>query len=103
MLRRATYRSRSHAIIAAGVCGVAGIQFAWMAAQSVRADTPGWWTVLYVALAIAAASAAGVLVRKAIRLHREARKPESAPPQRPPDFTTLGNGSDMASRLEHIE
>ena len=70
--RRATYRARSYAIIAAGVCLVAAIQLISMTIAHVRLR--GWTMqpVGYVLFALLACLATVYFVRRAIELHRQA-------------------------------
>lgn len=102
-LRRAIYRSRSHAIIAAGVCTVAGIQLGVMIVREIISGP----SILTIAgyLAGIAISCWGItyFMKRAIQFHREAQRTTLPPPPAPPDFTQLGDGSDVVDRLNRIE
>ena len=91
--RRAAYRARSYAIIAAAVCLVATGQFLWIVRTA----------PLRYAL-FAAASLAGFVyfARMARRLNEEATRPTLAEPVREPDFTSLGDGSEAWKKLNDI-
>ena len=67
-LRRATERSRSHALIAAVVCIVGVIQLAIVIARNVGWN---WRTAIYGAVLLLAGTGAIFFLRKAIALRRE--------------------------------
>ena len=67
-LRRALYRSRSYAIIAAVVCVVAGVQLAIWIINTIRTRSFGW-SLAYTALLIASAIGAAHFYRRAAALH----------------------------------
>jgi hypothetical protein len=91
--RRAAYRARSYAIIAAAVCLVAAGQFVW----TVRA-APVRHAIF------AAASLAGFVyfARLARRLHDETKGSILPNPTTPPDFTGLGDGGEASKKLEDV-
>ena len=91
--RRAAYRARSYAIIAATVCLVATGQFLW----TVR--TAPLKHVLFAATALAGFVYFGRLVR---RLHHEATRSMDREPTTSPDFTGLGDGSEPWKKLEDV-
>jgi hypothetical protein len=103
LLRRATYRSRSHAIIAAAVCAVAAVQVGWMAVEAVRAGQQVWASLGYLCGAVGAVWGSCWFIRKAMRLQHETARLETPPPSGSPDFSTLRDGSDVVQRLENIE
>jgi hypothetical protein len=94
--RRAAERSRSHAIIGAIACQVLAVQFAWWAWKG--------FALLWLPLAVAAQLAAIRLVRLAASLRRSAAAamPPPQPPLAPPDFSTLGDGSQRYNDLENV-
>ena len=106
-LRRAAIRTRSYCVIGLGVCVVA-------IAQLVFETIVGWprqisWRgVLLAALYLLsivglAGFALPALVRLLIRSHREAKQTAIMPaPDRPPDFSTLQDGSQIAKNLESV-
>jgi len=102
-LRRATYRSRSHAIIAAAVCAGLAVQLGWVMLQRIRAD--GWSLRLMVFALLLAACLAGAIwfARRAAEFHRAAQKAGRDEPAAQPDFSTLSDGSQRARNLEEIE
>jgi hypothetical protein len=102
-LRRATYRSRSHAIIAAAVCVGAGIQIGWMTVQHLRAF--GWQARPIVLVMLIALCMFGTVwfVRRAVELHRAARSSVHAIPTTTPDFSPLSDGGQQVRNLEQID
>lgn len=70
-MRRATYRSRSHAIIAAAVCAVGLIQLLITAWQKGVGTIAG---AAYLAFAIAAGAGAIFFIKRARELHCELRR-----------------------------
>lgn len=102
-LRRATYRSRSHAIIATGVCGVAAVQCGVMAGHELRTAGLSVYIFGYAIFLVLGIWGTIFFTRRAIRLHREAKQTTIPQPQSTPDFSTLGDGSDLADRLNRIE
>jgi hypothetical protein len=97
-LRRATYRSRSYAMIWSTVCAVATVQFIIMAA---REDRP-MLLIAWVLLAICSSWMSFHCARRAIALHREAKRKMLVEPTTPPDFSTLSDGSQHARNLEDV-
>ncbi|WP_428938946.1 hypothetical protein [Fontivita pretiosa] len=92
-MRRATYRSRSYALIAAGGCAVAGVQLAVTAVRQLLAAGWGTRAAAYALLAILAGCAAVYFWLRAVQLSAEIRRSISQQPTTPPDFSTLGDGS----------
>src|SRR5206468_2793598 len=74
-LRRANYRSRSHAIIAAIVCLVGAIQSLVLATRELQRAGRLWLIALYVLLAMVAVWGSIFFTRRAIALHREINRP----------------------------
>jgi hypothetical protein len=100
-LRRALYRSRSHAIVVTIALLVVAVQLGWMTYSSHRRGSPK----VAVALAIAgAACLAGSLHfwRRAAALHQEAKRTLLIEPAQPPDFSTLSDGSQQWKNLEEL-
>ena len=102
-LRRALYRGRSYAIIAAVVCAVAGVQLAISIINAIRARTFGW-TSAYVVPLIASVIGAAYFYRRAIALHREAIESarSSDELQSTPDFSSLSDGSQRWRDLDDV-
>jgi hypothetical protein len=101
-LRRAAYRSRSYAIIAAGACAVVAAQLVLLTIRHVR--TLGWsaQAIGYVLLVPVAAWGAWYFLGRAMALHRETRRTLLTNPTQPPDFSTLSDGSQQVKNLEDI-
>ena len=100
--KRAAYRSRSYCVIAAVVCVVAIVQLVWNGVLLLRG---GGWTsrpVSYFLFAILAAWGVGYFVRHATAFHREAQRSALPEPTTPPDFSTLGDGSEQWKKLEDV-
>jgi hypothetical protein len=89
--RRAAYRARSYAIVAATVCLVAAGQFLWHARSS---------PVRQLALAATSMVIFAYFARLARRLHEEATRPFTTEPTTPPDFAPLGDGTEGWKRVE---
>ena len=100
-LRRALYRSRSYAIIAAVVCAVAVGQLGQSALHAIRGRSFGW-AGLYVVVMIVGAFAAIHFYRHAVALHKEASRPMFDESPTTPDFSTLSNGSQVHERLHDV-
>ena len=95
--RRGLYRSRSVMII--GVVGllVAAVQLAAYTIGLVRAA--GWGTrpTAYVFAAIACLIGAAMLFRRVPSINRELRESAQKEPDRPPDLSTLSDGTQHAA------
>lgn len=102
-LRRATYRSRSHAIIAAGVCAVAGVQFGILMVGQLRTAGFGLRAVIYGVCSVLAAIGVRHFIGRARRLNQELKLAKGDRPSAEPNFTTLGDGGDLIDKLENIE
>jgi hypothetical protein len=101
-MRRATYRSRSHAVIATLVCVVAAMQATIYLVQHLLHLGFSWRVLLYAAFVIAGSYGAIFFARRAIALHREATQSRVLEPSSPPDFSTLSDGSQRWKDLEDI-
>jgi hypothetical protein len=101
-LRRATYRSRSYAIIAAIACAGAALQLAWLATRHASIVAWDWRPVLFAALAIASIVGSSWFVRRAIDLHRQAKQTLLPEPTSPPEFSKLSDGTQVAKNLEEM-
>jgi hypothetical protein len=103
-LKRGAIRARSYALIGTVLAGVAVMKLVLMTIELVRARG---WTLLpiaYILLACAALMLTVYLLRRAIKLHREANVPAPMPPTPPggPDFSKLSDGSQQWKNLEDI-
>jgi hypothetical protein len=102
--RRAVYRSRSYALIAALVCLVAAIQLAINAIGRFRNHDPGIRPYAYLCFAIAALMAFIFFIRRMLEFNREVRKAhQDAVDHATPDFTPLSDGSQRWKHLDNIE
>jgi len=104
-LRRAAIRSRSYSVIAVGGCVVAAADFVFFAVRRLL-DHPD---ALGILIAIAYFLAAAMLLifsryflRLALRFHREARGSAIPPPEQPPDFSQLQDGSQIVRSLQDM-
>jgi hypothetical protein len=103
--RRGLYRSRSLVIV--GVIGliVAAVQLAFYTIGRVR--TGGWGTrpLAYVFAAIACLIGAAMLGRKVPTINQELRDTAQKAPDRPPDLSTLSDGTQNAAwnKLEQMQ
>jgi hypothetical protein len=99
-LRRSAYRSRSYAIIGASACIVMAMQLIWTLIRSHRFNL---WTIGFALATILLIFAASYCIRRAIAMNREAKQSTIPEPTTQPDFSTLGDGSQLAKNLEEIE
>jgi hypothetical protein len=103
VLRRSAYRRRSYAIIAMVACAVAAGQLAWMTIDYLRVIGVAIRPVLYLAGLILAVVGTLYFARQAMTLHRETTQEFLSDPEKPPDFSTLSDGTERWRRLEEIE
>jgi hypothetical protein len=99
-MRRATYRARSYFIIAAITCGVVAIQLAWMGIthfKSIGLKGPAMIVVAFFSFLGMTAC-----LRRACALHRQAKHSALPEPSVPPDFSTLGDGSEQWKNLHDV-
>jgi hypothetical protein len=101
-LRRSAYRSRSYAVIAMLVCIIAMAQAALLLIQYLMRIGWGWQPILYAMFVVAGAWGGWFFMRRAMALHREAKQSYLEFPTTPPDFSTLGDGSQRWKNLEEI-
>jgi hypothetical protein len=102
-LRRAAYRSRSHAIVAMLVCAVAMVQAAIFLVQHLMHIGFNWRALLYACILIAGAFGSIFFMSRAIALHREATQTHTPAPTTPPDFSSLSDGSQRWKNLEDLQ
>lgn len=101
-LRRALYRSRSYAIIAAVVCAVAIVQLGSSSYHAIQNHAIIWATV-YIGLMVAGAIGSIYFYRRAIAFHHEAKQSDASfGAQSPPDFSTLDSGSQPWEKLNDV-
>jgi hypothetical protein len=101
-LRRAAYRSRSYAIIAAGACAVAAAQLLLLLVRHLRAAGWSLLATLYLILLPLSLWATWHFLGVALARHREARQTPASTPSVPPDFSTLRDGSQQLRNLEEL-
>jgi hypothetical protein len=103
--RRGLYRSRSLVIVGAIGLIVAAAQLAFYTIGRVRAA--GWGTrpLSYVFAAIACLIGAAMLGRKIPTINRELHDTAQKEPDRPPDLSTLSDGTQNAAwnKLEQMQ
>ncbi len=97
------YRLRSCFVIAAVACIVVAIQLAWMIFQRARAGVWDKRAIGYILFVVLALIATRYFIRRATAAHREAVQSRIDAPTSPPDFSTLGDGSQRWKNLENIE
>jgi hypothetical protein len=101
-MRRAAYRGRSHAIIAAAAAFAVAAQLGWMSVDLLRSARLGVRPIAYGILCLAALLGAIVFLRKALQLHREASHSLLSEPPTAPDFSTLSDGSQTVANLDSM-
>lgn len=99
--RRAADRSHSYCIVGAVACCVGAIDLTYFALQLVFRDHAVLWPIVYVLLAAPLGGLSWRLARWARALRGRERQAAS-PPLAPPDFSTLGDGSQMARNLHSL-
>jgi hypothetical protein len=104
-LRRGAIRTRSYCVIAVGGCVVGAAQCVFEGVR--RWPTPaGIRGILVCGLFLCSAAALMVLgaffLRLARRFHRQAKQSAILPPQVPPDFSKLQDGSQIVKNLEEM-
>ncbi|MGD0768230.1 MAG: hypothetical protein ABSB42_08555 [Tepidisphaeraceae bacterium] len=104
-LRRAAIRSRSYCVIALVGCVVGAAQCVFEGVR--RWPTPAKFRgILVCGLFLLSAAALMVLgaffLRLARRFHRQAKQSAILPPEVPPDFSKLQNGSQIVKNLEEM-
>jgi len=101
-LRRATYRSRSYAIVAMVACVVVAVQLSLMSFSAFRRDNvPG--TAAYLLFAASCVVGAIHFYRRAAALNIEAKQTRLDSPTGTPDFSTLRDGTQRLENLENLE
>ncbi len=104
-LRRGAIQSRSYCVIALGGCVVAAAECVFEAVR--RWPKPvSFRGILVCALFLLSAAAllvlGGYFLRLAGRFHREAKRSAILPPEAPPDFSKLQDGSQIVKNLEDM-
>jgi len=102
-LRRAAYRSRSHAVVAVVVCTVAVVQSAILLIQHLRQIGLGPRVPIYCAFCLAGGYGTVFFAKRAIALHREATQSHLGAPTAAPDFSSLSDGSQRWKNLEELK
>jgi hypothetical protein len=102
-LRRAAYRSRSHAVIAMLVCAVAVVQAGILLVQHLLHIGIGPRVPVYAGFVLVGVYGTIFFMRRAIALHREARQSHLDSPSIPPDFSSLDDGSQRWKNLEDLK
>ena len=101
-LRRSAYRSRSYCIIGAILCAVAAVKLGINCVKLVW--NVGWsgWLALHILAVAVCATFATRLYAKSREYAREAAQSALEEPTKPPDFSTLGDGSQSWKSLEEM-
>jgi len=100
MERRALFRSRSWAVIAAGVCVVGAGQALLYVLSDLRHHNIRQSTLLFALGIPLALVGTWFFYTKAARFHALARQTHLDTPQQPPDFSALSDGSQHVQNLE---
>jgi uncharacterized Zn finger protein (UPF0148 family) len=100
--RRAAARSRTYAVLGAGVCAMGAVKLVMMARREVGLHGWGMGEVAYGVVAVLAIVGAVYFVGRAAYWGRESRAGVIPEPEGEPDFSTLGDGSQRARDLEDI-
>lgn len=100
--KRAAMRSRTYAIAGAVGCVIGGIKLVLMAIHHIRARG---WEMRPIGFILAAGLAVvGMIycIERASHYNRESRAQLLPDPDKPPDFSTLGDGNQRWKNLEDI-
>jgi hypothetical protein len=100
--RRASYRARSHCVVGALVCVVAGGPAHVERRARASHDGLRLRAIAYLLVAGVAAWGATYFFRKAIELDREANGATSPPVAGEPDFAPLSDGSQQWKNLDEV-
>jgi hypothetical protein len=104
-LRRGAIRTRSYCVIALGGCAVGAAQCVF---EGIRhwPTSANFLAILACGLFLLSAAALVVLgayfLVLARRFHRQAKQSAIPPPQVPPDFSNLQDGSQIVKNLEEM-
>lgn len=105
VIRRAAMRSRTYHIVGAAGCLMGAAKLILMTITEVR--QVGWHLrqVSFVLFAVAALFGVFYFLGRAAYWNRESRRPASPLPDNlpPPDFSTLGDGSQQVKNLEELQ
>ena len=102
-LRRGAIRSRSWYLIGTIVGYIAVTELVFKTVQYVRYEHNwGLWPSIFVLCAISSGIAAPFFLYRCIQFHREIQMPMLDEPATPPDFSTLGDGSQQWKNLEEM-
>ena len=100
--RRATMRARSYCLVGFYACLVCAAELVWMAAWRIVELRQIVRPFLYSAAVVGLLWFARKLLQRARHLKEEAKSPPSDPPNKPPDFSGLSDGSQIARDLEEM-
>jgi len=101
--RRSAMRARSYSLIALLGAVAAFAELLFLAGRRIYYGFGLLGAALELLAAIAVLFSMRWLWRSFQRLNHEAKSTAAAPPAKPPDFSTLGDGSQFARNLHHIE
>jgi len=102
-LRRAAYRSRSHAVVACAACAVVAVQLVWNTISDLRGGAFSIKSAGYGLFALAGIYGAVHFFGRARAYHRMARQTALHEPAEPPDLSSLSDGSQRWKNLEQVE
>ena|ERR1700722_18410935 len=101
-LRKAAYRSRSHAIIGFGICVVMFAQLCLVTSQHWR-DGERLYPSLTTFAALVLAFGVIWCAKLVLRLHQQTKPPPPVPSAAPGDLSALSDGSQRWKNLENVE
>jgi hypothetical protein len=102
--RRAAIRARSWLLIGVVGCLVGAGQCIWKARELHRREQHwGAAAIVLIVVAIALFPAAGFFARRWLAIGRELAQPLLDEPTTPPDFSTLGDGTQHWKKLEDVQ
>ena len=100
--RRAVYRSRSWAIVLAGVCVVGAGQMVLLIVRAVSDGAVTGRTIGFMVATPVALVLTVYFARKAVEFGRRAAQVRTPDPQTAPDFSTLSDGSQTVRNLQDM-
>ncbi len=98
--RRSLYRTRTYFVIGFGLCIAWSMQLTFFSARRAIVDHEGLSlrVCLYLATIVVMLFLAYLCLRKVFAINAEAAKPVQHDPSKPPDFSTLSDGSQLLEK-----
>lgn len=102
-VRRAAIRARSYCMVVVTGCAVGIVDLLWRAVRRLGYEPFMARPVSYLIFAVALAWLGGVFLRRANAFADEIRDQRLPDPDTAPDFSSLGDGSQVLKNLEQLK